>query len=133
MKKITKYEAFDGKVFNTEKECLDYEKIIEKVDEIMKPFGKRPDNSNFTNGSGFLQHEKSDVEKAKSELLRLGNEIFKCSTNFGFIGRYFDDSGYDCLYRAWGRLSSIDNKSREWGQTYYALNPNEGKQIQLNK
>jgi hypothetical protein len=37
MKKITKYEALDGKVFNTEKECLEYEKIIEKVDAIMKP------------------------------------------------------------------------------------------------
>jgi hypothetical protein len=132
MKKITKYQAEDGKVFNTEKECLDYEKIIAKVDAIMKPFGKRPDSCNFTNGSGFLQHNDSDVSKAKRQITDLGNDIFKCNANFGFIGRYFDDSGYDCLYSAWGRLSAVDNKSREWGQSYYANNPDSGKQVQLN-
>ena len=132
MKAITKYQAEDGKVFNTEKECLEYEKIMEKVNQIMKPFGKRPDSINFSNGGGFLQHEKADVEKAKNEILSLGSKIFKCNTNFGFIGRYFDDSGYDCLYHAWGRLSAIDNQYREWGQTYYAINPNTGKNIRLN-
>ncbi|MBK7362633.1 MAG: hypothetical protein IPJ01_10095 [Micavibrio sp.] len=132
MKKITKYEAIDGKVFNTEKECLEYEKIIEKVDVIMKPFDKRPKGTNFTNGGGYLQHDTNEVNKAKKQITELGNDIFKCNADFGFIGRYFDDSGYDCLYSAWGRLSNTDSKGREWGQGYFAVNPEKGKQIQLN-
>ncbi len=130
MKAITKYEAKDGKVFNTEKECLEYEAIIEKVDAIMKPFGKRPDDINFSNGGGYLQHDIFDVSRAKKEITDFGNKLLKTNSDFYFIGRYFE--GYDCLYDAWGRLSAIDGKQREWGQTYYALNPNKGKQIKLN-
>ena len=130
MKAITRYQADDGTVFNTEKQCLEYEKILQRVNEIMKPLGKMPDDIGFANGGGYLKHDISTVDKAKKELTEFGNKLFKLDCDLYNIGRYME--GHDCLYRAWGRLVAIDNQYREWGQTYFALNPNKGKQVQLN-
>lgn len=136
MKSIMHFQATDGKIFPTSEECMKYENIIQQVDDIMKDFPRiiEDDNSNFANGGGYIQHEKIYVDRARHEITKLGNELFKISppTSFGWIGRWFDDSGYICLYSAWGRLSHIDDKYREWGQGYYAANPHEGKQIKLN-
>lgn len=137
MKKINRFEAEDGSVFNTEKECENYEELCKKVDKIMLMFPVLPkDNScEFANGGGYIQHERSVVEKAKEEITALGNKLFKISppASFGWIGRYFDDSGKTCLYSAWGRLSNIDNKFREWGQGYFAINPDKGVQKPFTK
>ena len=49
-----------------------------------------------------------------------------------FIGRYLDDMNSD-LYKIWGRLQTIDELGREWGQIFFRLHPEQAEQIQLNK
>lgn len=136
MKQITQYKADDGKIFTNKSDCLVYDELIKKVNIIMKPFGHLPEDEDcsFANGGGYIKHKKTDVEKAKKLITALGNDTFniKPKASFGWIGRYFDDSGYSCLYSAWGRLSNIDRNGREWGQGYYAINPDKGTQKQLN-
>lgn len=39
MKAITKYQAIDKTTFNTEEECIKYEKLCKKVENIMKGLG----------------------------------------------------------------------------------------------
>lgn len=72
-------------------------------------------------------------KKAKLQLTDYGNKMLKINppASFGWIGRYFDDGGHNCLYEAWSRLRCIDEKGREWGQPYYALNPEKGEQKSL--
>lgn len=133
MQVISKYQALDGKIFNTEKECLAYDKIVKQVKSIMKNLQDLPEDKDcrFANGKGFIKQDKTQVAIAKSKIYDLGLKVFKLKekdVDFYFIGRYMNDSGYDCLYDAWGRLNNIDSKSREWGQGYYAKNPDKGVQ-----
>lgn len=132
MEIIQKYKANDGKVFNSSDECIKYEKLFIKVDQIMKDLNPLPteDSCRFGNGGGYIQQDKAVVEKARKEITKLGNTFFKQKEKWSFsmIGRLFNDSGYDCLYSAWGRLSHIDIYWREWGQGYYAYNPDKGVQ-----
>jgi hypothetical protein len=132
MQIISKYQALDNKVFNTEKECVEYDKLVKKVRKIMIDLIALPkdDSCRFANGGGYIQQKKPVIDKARIELTDLGNIFFKQKDkwNFHAIGRLFNDSGYDCLYNAWGRLEHVDSKYREWGQGYYAVNPNKGVQ-----
>jgi hypothetical protein len=125
-----KYEAEDGRKFSTPEECEQYEVLLYDLDAIMKPFGKHPDKTDFTNGGGYLQHKKSDVERAKKRLIVTGSTYLQLEDPVGFnvLGRYFDDSGVSCLYKAWLRLACMDALYREWGQPYYANHPDKGVQ-----
>lgn len=134
MKQITKYEASDGMIFNNEDKCLEYEELIPQVNSIMKDLIPVPieDSCRWENGEGYIQQNENVVKNARIALTNLGNKFFKQEGNnqwsFYSIGRLFDDSGYKCLYTAWGRLSHIDDMWREWGQRYYALHPEKGVQ-----
>lgn len=132
MQVISKYQALDGKIFDTEEKCLTYDKLVKQVKKIMINLQDLPkdDSCRFANGGGYIQQKKSIIDKARIEITDLGNTFFKQKEKWHFnsIGRLFDDSGYDCLYSAWGRLSHIDYKYREWGQGYYAVNPDKGVQ-----
>lgn len=131
MEKITIYKALDGTRFDSEKDCLSYEELINQTEQIMKKLGKAPDNLGFVNGGGYVQRSIEDVNKAKEELVRLSEKKFNQCLDFDFVGRYAE--GYKCLYYAWHRLSSIDKKGREWGQPYYAINPGQGKQVEFKQ
>lgn len=132
MKVIQKYQADDGKIFSTIEECEKYEQLCSRVEEIMKWLNPLPKDKGcrFANGGGYIQQEKKIVDKARIEIVDLGNKFFKQPVKWDFyaIGRLFNDSGYSCLYSAWGRLSNIDSNYREWGQGYYAIFPEKGIQ-----
>ena len=132
MKTITRYLAQDGSVFDTEKKCREYESLCKKVKKIMKPLGKLPldKGCKFANGEGYIQHNPSVIEVAKSQLLALGKEYLhiKEERSFGFAGRCFDDYGVSAINDAHNRLSCCDENGREWGQQYFAVHPEKGKQ-----
>lgn len=132
MKQITKFQASDGAEFSTEKNCNDYENIIREVKRIMKPLGPLPKDKscNFANGRGYIPHDPELVERLKKELVEYGRKVLHIDgdVSYGQFGRYADDSGVSPLYRAWSRLANCDKRGREWGQQFYANNPNEGKQ-----
>ena len=133
MKIVQRYKAHDGRIFDSEKECIDYEKLSEDISNIMKDLKPLPkdDSCRFSNGEGYIQQDKYTVTKAKKDITDSGNKFFKTGNDkwsFEAIGRLFDDSAYRNFYYAWGRLQCIDKLSREWGQPYYAINMNAGTQ-----
>ena len=141
MKTITKYKAVDGKEFNDEKSCLDYESLISKVDLIMSSLIPTIDSTDFSNGCGFIQQDKSTVKNTRLELLLeikkhvdhnwIQQTIEDDNIHGSWVARILGDYNINPLSKAWYRFSCIDKSFREWGQPYYALNPDKGQLIKL--
>lgn len=137
METIQRFKTFCGKIFDTKEEALRYEKISKKVDNILsKLFTPKDEECSFSNGEGYIQHSSDFKESLESDIVRLANEWFNPKepyTHFNYyLGRVIDDSGMSCLNRLSYKLMCIDDKNREWGQPYFALNPGKGNQKQLN-
>lgn len=133
MKAIIKYQALDKTTFNTEEECVRYENLLNKVNKIMSKIGDKVKDKSceFGNGGGYIQHNKEIVKKAQTDITNLAIKELKLDKDYkfgSFIGRYIDDSGVNCIKEAYCRLQCIDNKGREWGQPYFAINPDKGVQ-----
>lgn len=140
MKSITKFVATDGEEFKSESACKKYERLLVKIQKVELILGRKPkdSNCNFSNGDGYVQHSKKDVLAFKSAIVELcrkycKHEVFNYPLKeiypMGLGGRILDDSNSP-IRRPWNRLCCIDEKYREWGQPYYALHPNEGKQVE---
>lgn len=135
MQVITKIQAVDGKLFDTEADCIKHEKIIDEIKDAMSTLNPIPTDCDFSNGGGFIQQDISVVSKAMVRIVEIAgiekkpkftNDPFSC--RFGVIGRCIDDGGNPDIWRAWSRFMNIDNLVREWGQSYFARNPEKGKQ-----
>lgn len=142
MEIIQKFKAIDGVEFNDKEECIKYETLIDRVNSIINTLPKHPNTCEFSNGSGYLQHNETTFKNAKISLLNICKEyidhrwvqesIDDHNINPSYVGRLLDDYGIRPLYKAWYRIMCVDSKFREWGQLYYATNPNEAKQVKLN-
>ena len=144
MEKIIKFKAIDGKEFTSETECLNYELLIKRVDEIMAllPPTPKDDGCSFANGDGYIKHEKTELRNVQVKLLKICKEyidhkwiqqtIDDENIHPSYVGRLLGDYGITPLNDAWYRFICVDNQGREWGQPYYANNPEKGKQVQLN-
>ncbi len=144
METITKFKAIDGTEFTSETECLKYESLIRKVDSIMALLPPTPNNDgcSFANGDGYIKHDKAKLRNAQIQILELCKEyidhkwiqqtIDDESVHPSYVGRLIDDYNIRPINKAWFRFMCVDKKSREWGQPYYANNPEKGEQVQLN-
>ena len=139
MKIIIKYQAKDKREFNTEKECLVHESLLSNIQRVMSCLHAPPDDCvKFANGLGYLQNDPADVEEAKNGIIDLwqGDDAIKLNARaqpakFSILGRFFSDSNCP-LQDPWYRLCCIDDQAREWGQPFFANNPDQGKQVCLN-
>lgn len=144
MKEQKIYIAEDGRRFDDKEKCQKYDKALIEIKEIMSllvPKEKYDDkNCDFSNGEGYIQQDKKIIDEVVSRLCYAIERYHKFSEWAGWkpeyglggmLGRYLDD-GDSPFYRAWCRWACIDKSGREWGQPYYALHPEEGKQKQLN-
>ena len=102
METVQQFKAIDGKLFKSENDCIKYEKVLHETEDIMVNFGKKPkdDGCKFANGGGYIQHNKEYVENARQNLLKLSKKTLNIKEDISFywLGRYLDDSGYNCLY-----------------------------------
>lgn len=120
MKVITKFKAIDGTEFTKENECLKYELLIKRVNEIMALLPPTPndDGCNYSNGSGYLQHEKQIFRNAQIKLLEICKEyidhkwiqetIDDENLHSSYVGRLLSDYAIKPLNNAWYRFSCID-------------------------
>ena len=144
MKALIIHQASDGTRFDDQHDCLKYEAQCDRIQGAMKLLRPIPkdDGCSFANGGGYIQQEKPAVLEAYGILLdvaaeAVGQEIVMRIKNAGeflpqsIIGRYIDDSGHRALNSAWRRFCHMDGEWREWGQSYYARNPKEGKNVAL--
>lgn len=142
MKPITKYQADDNSVWDTEAACLKHESLCERVAKVMSAWPEHPgyDGCSFINGGGYIQLSEESVNRVKGELLdiiakeldhRWVNETRDGNIHPSYVARLLCDCGNGPLYNAWCRLLCVDKSFREWGQPYYATDSAEGKQIEL--
>ena len=142
MKAITKYKANDGTEFETEKQCQEYESLCARVSAVMEAWPEHPKNDgcSFVNGGGFIQLTKGTFEQVRSNLLdiiaqEIPNQWVEQSKDGTrhpiWVGRLLSDAGSGPLYSAWLRIQCVDPSFREWGQPYYANNPEKGEQKQI--
>ena len=142
METIQKFKAIDGVEFTDKQECIKYELLIDRVNSIMNTLPKHPDICDFSNGSGYLQHDKTTLRNAKVSLLTICKEyidhkwiqqtIDDDTVHPSWVGRLLGDYGIRPLERAWSRFQCIDSKYREWGQPYFASNPEKATQKRLS-
>ena len=132
MEKIIKYKTIDGEEFFDKKEASNHEDLISEMNiitEILKPTPKEFD-MDFANGNCYIQQDIFKVQEVKVKATDLYNKLYR---EYDFIedimdfGRQLSDSSSP-LYALYCRLSNIDFEGKEWGQTYFALNPEKGTQ-----
>lgn len=138
MEEIRKYRADDGAEFNNEGACIAHEALCAEINEIMATLPKRPkdDACKFSNGHGYLQHTAEKFWPARDALLRIGNRLFPHkwfdqaladhTVHASWAGRLIDETSRP-LARAWHRMMCVDKELREWGQPYYANNPDKAE------
>jgi len=144
MKPIIRFKANDGAIFGSISECRRRDELIEEVDKIMSMLPPRPDDDGckFSNGRGYIQHDKSAFMAARHALLELANKhrphnIFRqamkdMAVHSSWPSRIIcDDDFLTPLCHAWTRFACTDSKFREWGQPYFADHPDEAKHIAI--
>jgi len=105
-------------------------------------------NASFSNGKGYIQHNVNTVNEVTCEIIQLaycngnyGNDVDKLKKTLarvplkGFrqnsiVGRYLDSTPF---WSSYSRLVCIDYKGREFGQAYFAINPERAVLECLNK
>jgi hypothetical protein len=147
MKPITKYLSEDGSEFKTEATCLKHEKLVAKIKEVMSVIPPAPKDKHckFANGGGYIQHDKAKVEEAINGLMRLcWNDLEKdwekwakviaeegaFKYRHSVLVRIMDEGIGGPVNDAFYRFGRFDDQYREWGQPYYALNPDKGTQVE---
>lgn len=137
---ITKFETIDGKTFEKREDAEKYELFLLEINKLLRLINadSKHDTIDFKNGKGFFQLTSEEVKcfidgfgllikKYHQDLFGVYNKNPK-----GIIGRYLCDMESP-LYRAWQYLACIDSDNRRWGQPYFALHPDEGESIWLNR
>ena len=143
MEKITKYKAADGVEFLDEIECKLHEVNCDTARHIMSALPAKPDGCDFSNGSGYIQHDKDLLLKTRNRFLEFAKRYTDASCiqqtiDKGFdvhpswAGRVLGEMLPYSIGKHWYRFETISDDFREWGQPYYAKNPSEAKQVRLN-
>lgn len=135
METITKYIAYDGREFTSECLCMDYESKCRVADTIVSELGERPDDCDYQNGQGCLQHERDTFLRVRRKLLEQAQiehphkwftqSIENESVHPSWAYRIIDEACTGRLSKAWFRIVCTDGKFREWGQPYLRDHPEE--------
>ena len=143
MKVITKYQAFDGVEFLDSGKCEAHESNCTISDGIFSLLPATPDSCDFTNGGGYIQHVESDLLKVRNKFLEFvkrysDHKWIQETIDNGFdvhpsyAGRIIDECTPQSISKLWYRFMCIDSNFREWGQPYYATNPEKAECKKLN-
>lgn len=144
MKTVTKYEANDGKLFDYQIDASAHDDYLKQVDVVAAMLPPRPDDGcKFESGGGYLQHAAETVREFKRSVLLLAannrpdSKFVEWAKNpdevhgISIIGRYIDDGCDRYIGRLWHRVCCMDSQCREWGQPYFALNPEKAERFQI--
>ena len=145
MQAETWYRAGDGSLWDTPEKARKREQEKSEVDRMLKHWlGFDPHTlggNKFCNGDlGYVQHSLENIRKLRLELwdeakpklqywidqqARVGNseEYLATQVHPSWHLRMLDDNSP--LSDAYSRLCCIDDKGREWGQPFYANNPDK--------
>jgi hypothetical protein len=134
MKESVVYISEDGCKFDNKEECFKYEAAFNKLKELFKKLPKHPENCDFTNGHGYIQHDADTFEKVK-------NTFYKMACAYHSDMKYeMDNYAFWCIlsdssspfYGYGQRFLNTDIKYREYGQPYFKLHPEKVIGGQIN-
>ena len=135
---IQKYQTRDKREFTNYELAEQHEKLLDRIDNVVSMLVPIPDTCEFSNGHGFIRQDPRLVQVVKESILDLWDGDLKTKlkaknvpAHWSIIGRIFSDENSP-LQKPWYRLICIDEHGREWGQPFFARNPDQGEQIQLN-
>jgi hypothetical protein len=143
MKAIIKYQAKDNCEFINEKDCIEYEQRIDRVDAIMARLPKPPENDgcNFANGHGYIQHDKETLKSVWNDLLdefktkiehKWLDESKDMIADASWVARLVGDYDIKPYWKAWNRMSNIERTTcREFGQPFYATHPDKAELVEI--
>ena len=131
---------------------MDYDKIGRELDSLLLDFYNNENidkifdkldisKSDYDKGIGYYQHNINNVLKYKKILVKIVSELTKHPIllkyepekihPMGIVGKIIDNTGNKFLICRWGKLCRIDETGKEWGSSYYAINPPKGENINL--
>ena len=143
MEVITKYKAYDDVEFLSAEECEKHESNCKGIRKIMSVLPTKPESCDFSNGSGFLQHDKKILIDARRKFCEFAKRYTDhqwlqqtidggLEMDSSWAGRIISECCPNSISKEWYRFQCIDSELREWGQQYYSAHPEAAKQIQLN-
>ena len=143
MEQIIKYKSADGVEFDDKGKCKSHEDLYYCVCQSMERIPKKPEETSFTNGKGYLQHEKTDVKRCMIEVLKVAqlyfnydhmNDVLKdpFACRNGIVVRFISDCCPRFINSAWYRFICISDNYKEYGQPYYASHQDEASKTRLN-
>lgn len=108
--RVDRWICDDGMMYKTEADAMRHDIVIAQCREVESRVlkGARPDSCDFTNGVlGYIQHASGTRDTLFDDLKKLG----ATRDSDGAVGRLLS------------RAYCLDEQDREWGQPYYANNP----------
>lgn len=140
---VTRYTTADGRQFTSREAAEQYAAQAEHIQAVMSLLPPAPDSTNYANGDGYIQHRELDVRQVWNTLLRLAGEYlgehkwYTQSLDFGadssWAGRLIGESDHKALWKAWFRMTCLNrNTMREYGQPFFAANPDKAPTNRLN-
>lgn len=133
----------DGRRFDSksELECIEHETNYKIAQKIMEPLKERPDSCSFTNGSlGYIQHNRATALSVRNKLLKFFQRYSEhgClhqesinndwSENASWVSRILGESVPRSIEEmTWSRFVCINSDGREYGQLFYANNPDKAE------
>ncbi len=143
MTPITQYKTVDGKIFSTITKAVIYEQALEDQNKILSILNPVPDGTDFLNGCSFVQQEANAVRQARHDLLTLFSKFIdhkwilqtrdNLETHPSWVAWLIDEYDEYPFKQAWHRLCCIDSQFREWGQQYFANNPEKSEALKNKK
>jgi hypothetical protein len=137
MKEIKRYVADDGTEFIDATACRMHEAYVEHIGIATRGLPARPENIEFTNGRGYVQHEPEALLQSAWRAV--------CRIAASHHGPDFADAPFRSqrvIRTLWEatpaefafvhRITCLDEQYREWGQPFFALNPDNAESICLN-
>lgn len=136
IKEITIYETTDRSRFESHREAVEYEKLYERCNEIMKVLRDRDSDCAVRQDINDVQNAFKNLMSVCAEVIPDYKSTFKKVSNgeahSSWAGRILSDysSEYRCLYKSFYRFECINQVSGiEYEQPYYASHESawEGK------
>ena len=129
MKTVSKFVANDGTEFDSKEKCLKYENLINQLKDIFNQLPEKPNTTGFSNGDGYIQHDKKIFNRAVKQFYKLACEYHEGLNKYEYntygFWRFLDDS--NSIFYSYGqRFMNTDmNTYREYGQGYFKAHPEE--------
>jgi hypothetical protein len=125
IEEIKQFKCIDGSIFNYLDEAEKYNDLLKLCDDIELAMISRPEDIDFTDGCGWIQHPKSTKIRLQEDVIKLYNKWFSADAKnmTHAVSKTIDDNGIKCLNHLMYRFQCMSYNDKEYGQPYYATHP----------